>query len=254
VRVGAAAAEREDGKKRVVVTGMGLTSCFGNDPDTYYDKLLAGESGVSKIERFDASEYPTDFAAEIKGFDDEGMLDAKSARRLDDCLKYSLVAGKKALASAGLEMGSAQFDQLEKSKCGILAGTGMGGLTVFQDGVRNMVERGYRRISPFFIPYAITNMGGALLAIDTGFEGPNYSISTACATANYCLINAANHIRAGEADVMIAGGVEAAIIPVGVGGFIACKALSTRKDDPVGASRPFDQARDGFVMGWAHGP
>jgi len=125
----------------------------------------------------------------------------------------------------------------------------MGGLTVFSEGVQNLIEKGHRRISPFFIPYAITNMGSALLAIDLGLMGPNYSISTACATSNYCFYAAANHIRRGEADMMIAGGTEAAIIPIGLGGFVACRALSQRNDDPQTASRPWDKARDGFVMG-----
>ena len=125
----------------------------------------------------------------------------------------------------------------------------MGGLTVFSDGVQALIERGYRKITPFFIPYAITNMGSALLAIELGFMGPNYSISTACATSNYCFYAAANHIRRGEADMMIAGGTEAAIIPIGLGGFVACRALSQRNDDPKTASRPWDKDRDGFVMG-----
>ena len=131
----------------------------------------------------------------------------------------------------------------------MLVGTGMGGLTVFSDGVQALIEKGHRKITPFFIPYAITNMGSALLAIDIGFMGPNYSISTACATSNYCFYAAANHIRRGEADMMLAGGTEAAIIPIGLGGFVACRALSQRNDDPKTASRPWDRDRDGFVMG-----
>lgn len=139
--------------------------------------------------------------------------------------------------------------QIDKTRAGVLVGTGMGGLTVFSDGVQNLIEKGYRKITPFFIPYAITNMGSALLGMDIGFMGPNYSISTACATSNYCFYAAANHIRRGEADIMIAGGTEAAIIPIGVGGFVACRALSQRNDDPKTASRPWDKDRDGFVMG-----
>lgn len=125
----------------------------------------------------------------------------------------------------------------------------MGGLTVFSDGVQALIEKGHRKITPFFIPYSITNMGSALLAMDIGFMGANYSISTACATSNYCFYAAANHIRRGEADIMLAGGTEAAIIPIGVGGFVACRALSQRNDDPQTASRPWDKDRDGFVMG-----
>ena len=139
--------------------------------------------------------------------------------------------------------------QVNKQRVGVLVGSGMGGLSVFSDGVKALVEKGYKRITPFFIPYSITNMGSALLAIDLGLMGPNYSISTACATANYCFYAAANHIRRGDADIMIAGGTEAAIIPIGLGGFIACRALSSRNDSPQTASRPWDKDREGFVMG-----
>ena len=177
------------------------------------------------------------------------LVDKKNARRYDDCLTYSLVSSKKALIDAGIEIGSDAFNALDKTRCGVLVGSGMGGLTVFQDGVKNLMEKGVKKISPFFIPYAITNMGGALVGIETGFMGPNYSISTACATANYAFVSAANHIRSGDADLMVVGGSEAPIIPVGLGGFVACRALSTNVDDPVHASRPWDKARDGFVMG-----
>lgn len=136
---------------------------------------------------------------------------------------------------------------------GVLVGSGMGGLTAFTTGVEALMKKGYRKITPFFIPYSITNMGSALLAIDTGLMGPNYSISTACATANYCFFSAANHIRRGEADIMVAGGTEAAVIPTGVGGFIACRALSQRNHEPQKASRPWDKERDGFVMGEGSG-
>ncbi|KAK9093628.1 hypothetical protein Syun_028539 [Stephania yunnanensis] len=237
----------KDPKKRVVITGMGLVSVFGNDVDTYYERLLSGESGISLIDRFDASKFPTRFAGQIRGFTAQGYIDGKNDRRLDDCLRYSLVAGKKALEHAGL--GGTNLSKIDKERSGVLVGTGMGGLTVFSDGVQALIEKGYRKITPFFIPYAITNMGSALLAIELGLMGPNYSISTACATSNYCFYAAANHIRRGEADLMIAGGSEAAIIPIGLGGFVACRALSQRNDDPQTASRPWDKDRDGFVMG-----
>lgn len=244
----ASAPKREkDSKKRVVITGMGLVSVFGNDVDTFYDKLLEGQSGIGPIDRFDASKFPTKFAGQIRGFSSEGYIDGKNDRRLDDCLRYCIVSGKKALENAGL--GSEDLDKFDKQKIGVLVGSGMGGLTVFSDGVQALIEKGYKRITPFFIPYAITNMGSALLGIELGLMGPNYSISTACATSNYCFYAAANHIRRGEADVMVAGGTEAAIIPVGLGGFVACRALSQRNSDPVSASRPWDKDRDGFVMG-----
>uniref|UniRef100_Q7XUW9 3-oxoacyl-[acyl-carrier-protein] synthase n=1 Tax=Oryza sativa subsp. japonica TaxID=39947 RepID=Q7XUW9_ORYSJ len=240
---------RTDPRKRVVITGMGLVSVFGNEVDAFYERLLAGESGVGAIDRFDAGGFPTRFAGQIRGFSSEGYIDGKNDRRLDDCLRYCIVSGKKALENAGLGKGSDGHTKLDKVRAGVLVGTGMGGLTVFSDGVQNLIEKGYKKISPFFIPYAITNMGSALLAMDAGFMGPNYSISTACATSNYCFYAAANHIRRGEADVIVAGGTEAAIIPIGLGGFVACRALSQRNDDPETASRPWDKERDGFVMG-----
>ncbi|KAF8031102.1 hypothetical protein BT93_D0330 [Corymbia citriodora subsp. variegata] len=249
VRAAAASAPRRerDPKKRVVVTGTGLVSVFGNDVDAYYEKLLAGESGIGPIDRFDASKFPTRFAGQIHGFSSQGYIDGKNDRRLDDCLRYCIVAAKKALEHA--DLGGDRLSKIEKERAGVLVGTGMGGLTVFSDGVQNLIEKGHRKITPFFIPYAITNMGSALIAIELGFMGPNYSISTACATSNYCFYAAANHIRRGEADMMIAGGTEAAIIPIGLGGFVACRALSQRNDDPQTASRPWDKDRDGFVMG-----
>ncbi|CAI8583981.1 unnamed protein product [Vicia faba] len=247
----AAPQRQKDPKKRVVITGMGLASVFGNDVDGYYEKLLAGESGITSIDRFDASKFPTRFAGQIRDFSSEGYIDGKNDRRLDDCLRYCIVAGKKALEHAGL--GGANLSKIDKERAGVLVGSGMGGLTVFSEGVKNLIEKGHRKITPFFIPYAITNMGSALLGIDLGFMGPNYSISTACATSNYCFYAAANHIRRGEADLMIAGGTEAAIIPIGLGGFVACRALSQRNDDPRTASRPWDKDRDGFVMGEGSG-
>eukprot|EP00193_Tetraselmis_chui_P007784 CAMPEP_0177767954 /NCGR_PEP_ID=MMETSP0491_2-20121128/9439_1 /TAXON_ID=63592 /ORGANISM="Tetraselmis chuii, Strain PLY429" /LENGTH=461 /DNA_ID=CAMNT_0019284681 /DNA_START=41 /DNA_END=1426 /DNA_ORIENTATION=- len=238
-----------DPSQRVVITGMGIASVFGNDHDKFYEALLSGTSGVKQIDRFDTEGFPTTFAAQITDFDCEGLVDRKSERRYDNCLKYTVVSGKKALIDAGLAPDSEAFGGLDKERCGLLIGTGMGGLTIFQDGVKDLVNKGPKKMSPFFIPYAITNMGSALLAIDLGFMGPNYSISTACATANYAFVAAANHIRAGEVDLMVAGGSEAPILPVGLGGFVACRALSTRNDDPQGASRPWDMDRDGFVMG-----
>ncbi|KAF9601059.1 hypothetical protein IFM89_015985 [Coptis chinensis] len=237
----------KDPKKRVVITGMGLVSVFGNDVTTFYDRLLAGESGISLIDRFDASTFSVRFAGQIRDFSSEGYIDGKNDRRLDDCWRYCIVAGKKALEDASL--GPGVLDTMDKSKIGVLVGTGMGGLSAFSSGVESLTLKGFKKISPFFIPYSITNMGSALLAIDTGVMGPNYSISTACATANYCFYAAANHIRRGEADIMVTGGTEAAVIATGVGGFIACRALSQRNDEPQRASRPWDKDRDGFVIG-----
>lgn len=231
-------------KKRVVITGMGIVSCFGNDVDAFYEKLLQGESGVVPITNFPCEAYPTRFAAGIPPFDVEGYLDKKQARRVDPFIRYTMVAGKKALEQSGLNL-----ENVNKSRCGVLIGSGMGGMQAFSDGVEALVTQGFRRMSPFFVPFIITNMGGALLAIDLGFTGPNYSISTACATSNYCILSAAQHIMRGDADLMVCGGAEASLTPVGVGGFVTCKALSERNDAPQKASRPWDKNRDGFVMG-----
>jgi len=232
-------------KKRIVVTGMGVVSCFGNDPKTFHEKLLQGESGVKTITKFPCDEFPTQFAASIDEFDHEGYLDKKQARRVDKFIAYAMVAGAKALEAAGVS----KDHNLDSHRCGVLIGSGMGGLNMFANAVETLNEKGAKRMSPFFIPFTITNMGGALLAMDYGFMGPNYSVSTACATANYAFINAAQHIRNGDADLIVCGGVEAPITPVGVSGFCACRALSKRNDEPARASRPFDKGRDGFVMG-----
>ncbi|XVF10380.1 hypothetical protein REPUB_Repub07fG0177800 [Reevesia pubescens] len=237
----------KDPKKRIVITGMGLVSVFGNDIDNFYNKLLEGESGITLIDRFDASTYSVRFGGQIRDFSSKGYIDGKNDRRLDDCWRYCLVSGRRALEDANLD--SVALEKMDKTRIGVLVGTGMGGLTAFSNGVEALIQKGFKKISPFFIPYSITNMGSALLAIDTGLMGPNYSISTACATANYCFYAAANHIRRGEADIMVAGGTEAAIMPTGIGGFIACRALSQRNDEPNRASRPWDKDRDGFVMG-----
>ncbi|XP_022849633.1 3-oxoacyl-[acyl-carrier-protein] synthase I, chloroplastic-like isoform X2 [Olea europaea var. sylvestris] len=241
----------KDPKKRIVITGMGLVSVFGNDIDTFYNKLLEGVSGISPIDRFDASEFSVRFAGQIRNFSSKGYIDGKNDRRLDDCWRYCLVAGKRALEDASL--GQEILETMDRTRIGVLVGSGMGGITAFSNGVEALIQKGYKKITPFFIPYSITNMGSALLAIDTGLMGPNYSISTACATANYCFYAAANHIRRGEADIMVAGGTEAAVIPTGVGGFIACRALSQRNDEPERASRPWDKDRDGFVIGEGSG-
>lgn len=238
-------------KRRVVVTGMGVVSCFGMDVDQFYDALLAGKSGVTPITNFPCEDYPTRFAASVQGFDVGDYLDKKQARRVDPFIRYTMVAGKKALESANLSQEN--LDQLDKARCGILVGSGMGGMSVFFEGNKTLFDKGFNRITPFFVPYIITNMGGALLAIDLGFKGPNYSISTACATANYCIVSAAQHIQRGDADLIVCGGTEAPINPIGVAGFVVIKALSERNEDMESASRPWDKSRDGFVMGEGSG-
>lgn len=234
-------------KKRIVVTGMGVVSCFGNDVDLFFKSLLEGKSGVSRITRFPCEEFPTQIAATINNFEPGEYIDKKQARRIDKNIAYSMVAGKKALEAS--QLNSEALERLNKHRCGILIGSGMGGMETFCDGVQTLLQKGQRWVSPFFVPFILTNMGGAMLAMDLGFLGPNYSISTACATGNNAIIAAASHIRKGDADLMICGGSEAPIIPMGLAGFNACKALSQRNDEPEKASRPWDRGRDGFVLG-----
>jgi 3-oxoacyl-[acyl-carrier-protein] synthase II len=233
--------------QRIVVTGMGIVSCFGSDVDVFYKNLIEGRSGIQPITEFPCEEYPTRFAGTVKDFDSGHYIDKKQARRIDKSIAYTMVAGKKALEMAQLTNDA--LIKLHKKKCGVLVGSGMGGMGMFAEGVQTLLEKGQRRVSPFFVPYILTNMSGALLGIDLGFMGPNYSVSTACATSNYAIISAANHLRAGEADLMICGGVEAPILPMGLAGFCAIGALSERNEDPTKASRPWDRQRDGFVMG-----
>ena len=234
-------------KKRVVITGMGLVSCFGMDVDVFYESLLAGKSGVAPISAFPCEDFPTRFAAAVQDFEWGDYMDKKQGRRVDPFIRFAMVAGKKALENAGL--GQEKLDTLDKERCGVLVGSGMGGMSIFYEGNETLLTKGYRKLTPFFVPYIITNMASGLLSIDIGFRGPNYSISTACATGSHCIISAAQHIERGDADLIICGGTEAAINPIGVGGFIACKALSERNDDYQGASRPWDKTRDGFVIG-----
>ncbi|KAJ9558201.1 hypothetical protein OSB04_012815 [Centaurea solstitialis] len=226
---------------------MGLVSVFGNNVDTYYDRLLAGESGITLIDKFDASMFPTRFGGQIRGFDSDGYIDAKTNKRLDDCQRYCIVAGKRALKDAAL--GGDEGSKIDKERAGVLVGTSMGGVSVFADGIECLIKRGGRKVTPFAAPYMLPSMGSAMLAMDIGFMGTNYAISAACATSNFCFYAAANHIREGKADLMIAGGVEAPIIPYGIACYSACGALSKRNNDYKTASRPWDKDRDGFVIG-----
>jgi 3-oxoacyl-[acyl-carrier-protein] synthase II len=234
-------------KRRVVVTGMGLASCFGTDVNDFYNALLAGQSGIGLIDSFDCSEYPTRIAGCIRDFDTGEYLDKKQTRRVDPFIRYAVVAGKKAVESAGFDLSN--LESLEKHRCGIIVASGMGGMSVFYEGTKTIISKGYKRLTPFFVPFIITNMAGAFLAIDLGFKGPNYSISTACATSNFAMLAAAQHIQRGDADLMLCGGAEAAINTIGLAGFVACRAISERNDEPTKASRPWDKNRDGFVMG-----
>ncbi|CAI9753707.1 unnamed protein product [Fraxinus pennsylvanica] len=233
-------------KRRVVVTGLGVVSPLGHDADEYYTNLLEGTSGVSQIEAFDCTEFPTRIAGEIKSFSTDGWVAPKLSKRADKFMLYLLTAGKKALVDGGIT--EDVMTELDKAKCGVIIGSALGGMKVFNDAIEALRES-YRKMNPFCVPFASTNMGSAILAMDLGWMGPNYSISTACATSNFCILNATNHIIRGETNMMLCGGSDAAIIPIGLGGFVACRALSQRNEDPTKASRPWDMNRDGFVMG-----
>ena len=250
-----------NGKKRVVITGLGVVTAHGNDVDDFYAKLLAGESAISPITEWTPhEEQGTVIAGEIKGFDPEEFMTKKMARRVDPFIAYQIVAAKKALQSAGIPFAKGgELDAVvDKTRAGCLIGSAMGGLHSFTTATENCVKEfngenpswiGHKKMNPFCIPFAITNMGSALTAMDLGFMGPNYSISSACASGNFCILNSVDHIRNGEADLMLAGASDAAVLPSGMGGFSAVKALSKRNDDPQAASRPWDKGRDGFVMG-----
>ncbi|XP_076952923.1 3-oxoacyl-[acyl-carrier-protein] synthase I, chloroplastic-like [Bidens hawaiensis] len=238
--------EKKMPKGGVVVTGMGVVSVFGNDVDTFYQRLLAGESGVGLIDRFNASGFPSRIAGQIHDFESGGYINRKDDQRLDDCQRYCIVAGKKALEYANL--GAGELSKTDKTRSGVIVGPAMGCVRVFSDIAETLMERGCNKITPFFTPYVLASMCPASLAIDLGFTGPTYSILAACATSNYCFCAAANHIREGVADLMIAGGVEAPLTPLILAGFGACNALSRRNNDPKTACRPWDQDRDGFVV------
>ncbi|CAN6451372.1 unnamed protein product [Victoria cruziana] len=235
-------------QRRVVVTGMGVVTSLGHDPDTFYQNLLDGISGISEIESFDCSGFPTRIAGEIKSFSPDGWVAPKIAKRVDKFMLYMLTAGKKALIDGGLTEETMSMENVDVAKCGVLIGSGIGGIRVLHDNVAASMLS-HKKMNPFCVPFAVSNMGSAMLAMDLGWMGPNYSISTACATSNFCILNAANHIMQGEADVMLAGGSEGAIIPIGIGGLVACRVLSRRNDEPEKASRPWDSNRDGFVIG-----
>ncbi|KAL4625270.1 hypothetical protein ACB092_05G013700 [Castanea dentata] len=233
-------------QRRVVVTGVGVVTPIGDEVDVFYNNLLEGISGISEIEAFDCAQFPTKIAGEIKSFSPDGWVAPKISKRADKFTLYLLTAGKKALADAGIT--EEVLGRLDKRRCGVIVGSALGGMRTFQDGLEAL-RVSYKKINPFGIPFATTNIGSALLAMDLGWMGPNYSISSACATSNFCMLNAAHHIITGESDVMLCGGSDAAILPIGLGGFVACGALSKRNSEPTKASRPWDINRDGFVIG-----
>ncbi len=230
-------------RRRVVVTGLGMVSPLGNDVPSSWQGILAGRSGIGLIEHTDLSAYSTRFGGSVKGFEVEQYLPAKEARKLDLFIQYGLAASFQAWRDSGLEATDENRDRF-----GVAIGSGIGGLTNIENNCKSLIEQGPRRISPFFVPGSIINMVSGFLSIHLGLQGPNYAVATACTTATHCIGMAARNIAYGEADVMIAGGAEMAACGLGIGGFAAARALSTRNDDPAAASRPWDRARDGFVL------
>jgi 3-oxoacyl-[acyl-carrier-protein] synthase II len=232
---------------RVVVTGMGAVTPLGLSVESFWQSLLRGESGARPIQGFDASDLPTRFACELQGFDPLAYFDRKKARHLDSFCHFAVAAADEALRDAGLEPD--KLSDEERDRIGIIFGTGIGGFQTLRDQVQEMVTKGPRRLSPFFIPMIIPDMASGILSIRYGFRGPNHCVVSACATGNHNLADAAALIRSGQADAVLTGGSEASVTDLGIGGFSAMKALSTRNDEPQRASRPFDVDRDGFVLG-----
>jgi 3-oxoacyl-[acyl-carrier-protein] synthase II len=236
--------------RRVVVTGMGVLTSLGDNLEQFWGNLLEGKSGVSSIEAFDVSDYTTRIAAEIKNFNtDDYGLDKKEARRMDRFVQFAVVSALSALNDANLTIG----ENVNAERAGVIVGSGIGGLGTWEDQYRTLLEKGPRRVSPFFIPMMIANMASGQISIMTGAKGPNSTAVTACATGTHSIGDSFKMIQRGDADVMIAGGAEATIRPSGMAGFCSMRAMSTRNDEPAKASRPFDVDRDGFVMGEGSG-
>lgn len=231
-------------KRRVVVTGLGLVSPVGNTVDSSWKALVSGKSGIAPITKFDASEFTTRFSGSVKDFDVELYLSKKDARKMDLFIQYGMAAGIQAVEDSGIEM-----DKLNPARVGTAIGSGMGGMPLIEKGHAALMKGGPRKISPFFVPSTIINMISGHLSIKYGMTGPNFAVTTACTTGVHNIGFAARTIAYGDADVMVAGGAEDVTSPLAVGGFASAKALSTRNDDPLAASRPWDKDRDGFVIG-----
>ena len=231
-------------KRRVVMTGAGAVTPVGNTAEEYWASLLAGRSGIGPITRFDASQMPTRIAGEIKGFDPLKYIDKKDDRKFDRFLKYAVACAVLAVEDAGLKT-----DRVDATRFGVLVGSGIGGIETLLEQYAILTEKGPDRVSPFFVPMIIVNMASGVISMRFGARGPNSSVVTACATGNHAIGDAMRIIQRGDADVMIAGGAEAIIVPLTIAGFCQMKAMSTRNDDPTKASRPFDAERDGFVCG-----
>jgi 3-oxoacyl-[acyl-carrier-protein] synthase II len=231
-------------RRRVVITGLGCVSPVGNTVADSWEALVAGKSGIATITKFDASPFSTRFAGEVKGFNVEDYMPGKEARHMDTFIHYGMAAGIQAFQDSGL-----QVTEENAERIGVIVGSGIGGLPMIEETHTEYASRGPRRISPFFVPASIINMISGHLSIKYGLKGPNLAIVTACTTGLHCIGEAGRLIEYGDADVMIAGGAESTVSPLGVGGFAAARALSSRNDDPATASRPWDKDRDGFVLG-----
>ena len=231
-------------RRRVVITGLGCISPVGNTVATAWDAIVAGRTGIATVTRFDASVLPVHFAGEVKDFNVESYLPAKEARHMDTFIHYGIAAGLQAIDDCGIEISDANADRI-----GVMVGSGIGGLPLIEETHADYTAKGARRISPFFVPGSIINMISGHLSILRGLKGPNLAAVTACTTGLHSIGLAARLIQAGDADVMVTGGAESTISPLGIGGFAAARALSTRNDDPATASRPWDRDRDGFVLG-----
>ncbi|MBO8162394.1 MAG: beta-ketoacyl-ACP synthase II [Brevibacillus sp.] len=231
-------------RRRVVITGVGVISPVGNDATTFWNNLLAGKSGIGRVTSFDASDYPTQIAGEVKDFAPEQYLDKKEIRRTDRFVQFAIAAAKMAVQDARLDI-----NEQNAHRVGVYIGSGIGGLTTWEEQHKVLLEKGPRRVSPFFIPMMIANMATGQVSIELGAKGPASSAITACATGTNAIGDAFKLVQYGKADVMIAGGAEATISPMAFAGFCSAKAMSTRNDEPEKASRPFDRDRDGFVMG-----
>lgn len=235
-------------RRRVVVTGLGCISPVGNTVAEAWANLLAGQSGIDRITKFDASNFSCQIAGEVKGFNVEEYMSAKDARSMDTFIHYGIAAADQAVKDAGLPTGEALSDDLA-TRIGCVIGSGIGGLPLIENTQIELSNRGPRRITPFFVPASIINMVAGHVSMRHGFKGPNLSVVTACTTGLHCIGEAGRMIEYGDADIVIAGGAESTVSPLGIGGFAAMRALSTRNDDPKAASRPWDKDRDGFVLG-----
>ncbi|HOP06499.1 MAG TPA: beta-ketoacyl-ACP synthase II [candidate division Zixibacteria bacterium] len=231
-------------RKRIVITGMGIVSPLGSTVDDTWQALLEGKSGVGEITRFDADGFATRIAAEVKDFDPSEFIDKRELRRMDRTEQFSVFSAEQALKNSGLDL-----DNIDKDRCGVVIGSGIGGIETFENQHGRFMSGGPGRVSPFFIPMMIVDMCAGLVSIRHGFRGPNYATVSACASSAHAISDAFHIIQRDEADIMIAGGAEAAITPTSIAGFCQARAMSTRNDEPQRASRPFDKERDGFVMG-----